>query len=67
MEKIFIKAFKETIREEIIKNNTVQIEGFGRFEKEHQNQRQKKFENGKIVLLPPCDKIIFSSEIKGKP
>jgi len=67
MEKIFIKAFKETIREEIINNNTVQIDGFGRFEKKHQNHRQKKFENGRIVLLPPRDKINFSSEITEKP
>jgi len=67
MEKNFLKALKETIREEIINNNTVQIDGFGRFEKKHQNQRQKKFENGRIVLLPPRDKITFSSEITEKP
>jgi len=67
MEKIFLKAFKETIREELLSNNMVQIDGFGRFEKVHQNQRQKKYENGRIVLLPPRDMITFRSEIMGKP
>ena len=67
MEKIFLNALKETIREELISNNTVRIDGFGRFEKVHQNQRQKKYENGRIVLLPPRDNVTFRSEIKGKP
>ena len=59
----FIKAFKEVLREQIIKKNDVQIEGLGRFRVVHQEQRQKKYDNGRVVMLPPSDVVEFQSQI----
>ncbi len=65
MDKTFIKAFREIVRKEIIKKNTVEISGFGRFEVIHQKQHQKKKENGQLVMMPPRDFVVFSPEDSG--
>lgn len=64
MKKLFIQKFKEIIREQIAEGNQVNIEGLGKFEKVHEKQEQKKYENGRVVMLPPRDKVEFQSEIK---
>lgn len=63
MEPLFIKKFKEVIREQVAMNNRVRIDGFGEFQKVHKTQTQKKLENGQIVIEPPKDLIEFKPEI----
>ncbi len=58
----FIKAFREVVREEVVKKNKVQIEGLGRFEIQHNKQHQKKMENGQVLMMPPEDVVIFTPE-----
>lgn len=62
MDNTFIKAFREVIREEVVKKNTVEIEGLGRFEIQHNKQHQKKMENGQVLMMPPEDIVIFAPE-----
>lgn len=62
MEPQFIKSFVQVIKEQISKDNRVQIDGFGQFLKVHQTQTQEKSEDGRLVLIPPKDKIEFKPE-----
>lgn len=62
MDKEFLKAFSEVIREEVAQKNDVQVEGVGRFEYEHQKQFQKQYDNGRVVMMPPKDTITFVPE-----
>lgn len=62
MDKKLVRALKEVIREEIIKKNTVEIEGLGRFEVIHQKQHQKKLADGQVLMMPPRDNVIFTPE-----
>lgn len=57
-------ALAELIREEITKKNEVTIDGLGVFKPEHQKQYQKQFEDGRVVMMPPKDKIIFIPDKK---
>ncbi len=62
MDKQFIRAFSEVIREEVSQKNEVQLEGVGRFQFEHQKQFQKQYDNGRVVMMPPKDTITFVPE-----
>lgn len=62
MEKKFLKAFADVVREEIARKNKVKINGLGIFKLEHQKQFQKQYENGRVVMMPPKDRIRFISE-----
>lgn len=62
MDKQFIQAFSEVIREEVSQKNEVQLEGVGRFQFEHQKQFQKQYDNGRVVMMPPKDTITFVPE-----
>lgn len=64
METDFIKAFKEVIREELTKKNSVDLEGLGTFEVKHYPQHQKRYSNGKVVMMPPADVLEFNSTVK---
>jgi len=64
MEPLFIKKLKDVIREQVSNNNPVLIDGIGQFYKVHQKQTQKKYDDGRVVLLPPRDIIKFESELK---
>lgn len=63
MEPNFIIKFKEVIREQVAENNLVQLDGVGEFRKVHQKQQEKKYEDGRVVLLPPKDTIEFKPDI----
>ncbi|WP_340103438.1 HU family DNA-binding protein [Rhodohalobacter sp. 8-1] len=63
MEPQFIKSFIQVVKEQIVKENRVQIDGLGQFHKVHQTQTQKKLDDGRVVLMPPKDKIEFKPEI----
>lgn len=62
MNKEFLEAFSEIIREEVAQQNKVKLEGVGRFEFEHQKQFQKQYDNGRVVMMPPKDTITFVPE-----
>lgn len=63
MKPLFIKKLKDVIREQVANNNRVLLDGVGEFHKVHQKQKQKKDENGRVVILPPRDTIEFKPEI----
>jgi len=62
MDKVFLQAFSEVIREEVTSKNDVQLDGIGRFQFEHQKQFQKQYDNGRVVMMPPKDTITFVPE-----
>ncbi len=62
MDREFLKAFSEIVREEVVRKNEVHIDGMGSFQFEHQKQFQKQFENGRVVMMPPKDTITFTPE-----
>ncbi len=62
MDKQFLKAFSEIVREEVARKNEVQLDGVGRFEFQHQKQFQKQFDSGRVVMMPPKDTITFIPE-----
>lgn len=64
MESEFIIAFKEVLREQFVKKNSIEIDGLGRFMVVHREQHQKRYDNGKVVMMPPADVLEFKSNIK---
>lgn len=64
METEFIKAFKDLLREQFIEKNSVDIEGLGVFEVKHYPQHQKRFSNGRVVMMPPSDVLEFNSTVR---
>lgn len=62
MTKKFKKAFVTVLREQIINQNQVFIDGLGSFHVEHKKQYTTKTEDGRTVIMPPKDEIIFTSE-----
>lgn len=64
MEPLFIKKLKDVIREQVANNNRVMIDGIGEFYKVHHKQTHKKYDDGRVVLLPPRDMIKFEPELK---
>ena len=64
MKSTFIKAFKEVLREQILSKNKVEVEGLGIFEVSHRKQHQKKYENGRVVMVPPADVVDFKSKVR---
>lgn len=59
MDQEFLGALAEVIREELTKKNEVTIDGLGVFKPEHQKQYQQQFDDGRVVMMPPKDKITF--------
>jgi nucleoid DNA-binding protein len=64
MKSTFIKAFKEVLREQILDKNIVEVDGLGKFEVVHRKQHQKKYENGRVVMIPPADVVEFQSKVR---
>lgn len=63
MDPNFIINFKEVVREQVAENNLVQLDGVGEFRKVHQKQREEKYDDGRVVLMPPKDVIEFKPDI----
>ncbi|TYP93817.1 DNA-binding protein [Fodinibius salinus] len=59
MDSDFLQAFSEVVRNEVSQNNEVHVEGIGCFVSEHQKQYQKKFDDGRVVMMPPKNTISF--------
>ena len=66
MDSNFIKSFILVVKEQIAQNNRVEIDGLGQFQKVHQTQTQKKLDDGRVVLMPPSNKIEFKPETSFK-
>lgn len=66
MDASFVKAFRKVVREEILKKNRISIKGLGRFEVTHEKQHQQKYEDGRIEMMPPRDRIMFTPEKKDR-
>lgn len=64
MEKEFLAAFADIIREQLVRKNEVEIRGLGTFRSKHVKQFQHQYPNGKVVMMPPKDEIKFISENK---
>lgn len=50
------------ITENLKKKYTVQVDGLGSFSVKHQTQVQKQEKDGRIVLLPPANVVVFTPE-----
>lgn len=64
MDQDILGVLTEIIREEVTKKNEVVIEGLGVFKSSHQKQYQKQFDDGRVVMMPPKDEIIFVADKK---
>jgi nucleoid DNA-binding protein len=64
MNRSFIIALREVIRDQLIRKNVVHIEGLGQFEVVHKQQHQKTFDSGRVVMMPPSDVLEFKSNIR---
>lgn len=64
MDQKFIGALSEIIREEVVNKNEVSVEGLGVFKPKHKKQYQKQFDDGRVVMMPPKDKITFIADKK---
>lgn len=50
------------ITENLKKHYSVQVDGLGSFSVKHQAQVQKQDKDGRIVLLPPANVVVFTPE-----
>lgn len=64
MNQQFLGALSEIIRDEITKKNEVTIDGLGVFKPDHQKQFQQQFDDGRVVMMPPKDKVAFVPDKK---
>lgn len=62
MDKEFTQAVADVIRDQVVKKNDIKIPGLGSFRSNHVKQHQKQYENGRVVMVPPRDEIIFIPE-----
>ena len=58
----FLKVFSTVLKDQVIKHNTVKIDGLGSFKIVHESQRQDKNALGRNIMLPPKDSIEFIAE-----
>jgi nucleoid DNA-binding protein len=64
MDEAFLQAFSEVIREQISENREMNIDGIGIFKAGHENQYQQKYQDGRVVMMPPKDTIEFIPDKK---
>ncbi len=62
MKEEFTKAFSEVIREQIAQKNEVKLNGVGIFKLKHRKQSQQQHDDGRVVMLPPKNTIVFTPE-----
>lgn len=59
MDKDFINALSEVIRDAVTRKQEVSIENLGVFKPKHRKQYQQQFDNGRVVMMPPEDTVQF--------
>ncbi len=62
MDENFEKALVNLIRNQLLENKQVTIEGLGTFRMQHQKQKVGKNALGRQVVYPPKDVVVFTSE-----
>lgn len=62
MDKEFLNAFAEVVREQITQKNEVTLKNVGTFSHEHRKQFQQQLKDGRVVMIPPKDTIVFNPE-----
>ncbi|MDZ7691811.1 MAG: HU family DNA-binding protein [Balneolaceae bacterium] len=62
MEKEFLSALSDVVRDQIVRKNEIHISGLGTFKQEHIQQYQKQHPNGQVVMVPPKDVVKFIPE-----
>ncbi len=60
----FIQAFTTVLREQLQAKKNVELEGLGNFKSIHIKQYQKPELDGRVVLMPPIDYVLFTPEKK---
>jgi nucleoid DNA-binding protein len=66
MTKKFEKGLVYVLREQLLSNKTIVFDDIGTFHVEHKQQMTRKESNGKTVILPPKDVLIFNSMDKNQ-
>lgn len=59
MDKEFLDALSDVIRETITQKDEVSIDGLGVFKPRHRKQFQEQYDNGRVVMMPPADSLQF--------
>lgn len=62
MQKEFLTALADTIRDQVVRKNEIHIKGLGTFKQVHKKQYQKQHANGQVVMIPPEDQVKFVAE-----
>lgn len=62
MDQRFAKAFGKALKTQLLEGNNVTINGLGSFSVIHEKQTQKQDDAGRVMLVPPSDRIKFTPE-----
>ena len=62
MNKELTRVMAEIIREQAIKKQAVKVDGLGTFKPIHRKQYQTQYRNGRVVMMPPTDYILFTPD-----
>jgi len=62
MKERLVEELAAIIREELMKRGTVSIPSIGSFRVEHQRHVRKETTDGKVVIAPPVDSLVFNSD-----
>ncbi|MEX0779662.1 MAG: HU family DNA-binding protein [Balneolales bacterium] len=63
MDQQISKAIGKVLKDQLLEGNNVKINGLGSFSVVHEKQTQTQDEAGRVMLLPPGDRIKFTPEI----
>jgi nucleoid DNA-binding protein len=66
MDRVFEKAFTAVIRNQVLENHTITLDGLGTFKLEHIKQKASKSKAGNAVMTPPRDVIVFKQQKEKK-
>ena len=58
----FAKVISSELKKQLLNGNHVTIKGLGTFSIVHEKQTQKQDSTGRVMLVPPADKIKFTPE-----
>jgi nucleoid DNA-binding protein len=64
IDEAFLRVFSKVVREQISNKKEVKAEGIGVFKPKHENQYQQKYQDGRVVMMPPKDTIEFVPDRK---
>jgi nucleoid DNA-binding protein len=56
-------ALAEIVQDQLTHGEEVQVPGLGSFRVAHQPSQLEEQPDGEFIIKPPCDTIVFSSEL----